>query len=596
VARPNIESSAAPAVQGTVEDHIQLVAGLLTAATGAAVAICPGILIGVAAAALWRWLKQPATYVRIAVAVALLVPFLALRSLVETAWLWRDMLANALPSAIKGVDGGLVFRSLPVEALAGPLALELFSLAILVQRRTINGQVRRDHRLDKQQWRAISGHRGPTERLKAMRSHAVVVRSAASYTHPRGFVRLGLDAEINQPLDLKLPDEFATHVFMPGASGGGKTTTIARLADGALANGYSAIFIDCKGSGLGDTARALAERYGLPFFLVDPDDPTSLGYNPCSGDASSVANKLVGAFTYSPAAEIYKNIAMEAVPVVARGLMAAGKRVTLEALYDAFGTRGFTKLAQAIPTSGEGNDRLKKRLLDLGSASQADRVSKSGFGGFQHRLGALLEGKFGELFRSDDVLLDWGEALAQPSVTYVALSTLASNEDVELFGRVIAQDLKQVCSHRLRALRRGDEVIPALAVFDEFAALQEAEQLADLGFQAREARMPLVISTQYIPQTIELRKVAMSAGLILAHRVEAEDAEAIADQFGTRKRSELTHQVDFGTGYAEKGSIRRVDAYNVNPNVLRTLKIGRLALRSVHRERHAIVNVYRDRG
>jgi hypothetical protein len=595
VARPNIESSAAPAVQGTVEDHIQLVAGLLTAATGAAVAVCPGILIGVAAAALWRWLKHPATYVRIAVAVALLVPFLVLRSLVETAWLWRDMLANALPSAIKGVEGVLVFRSLPVEALAGPLTLELFSLAILVARRTINGQVRRDHRLDRQQWRAISGQRGPTERLKAMLSNLRAPRSVAAIPHPRGFVRLGLDAEINQPLDLKLPDEFATHVFMPGASGGGKTTTIARLADGSLANGYSAIFIDCKGSGLGDTARALAERYGLPFFLVDPDDPTSLGYNPCSGDASSVANKLVGAFTYSPAAEIYKNIAMEAVPVVARGLVAAGKRVTLEALYDAFGTRGFAKLAQEIPTSGEGNDRLKKRLLDLGSASQADRVSKSGFGGFQHRLGALLEGKFGELFRSDDVL-HWDEALAQPSVTYVALSALASKEDVELFGRVIAQDLKQVCSRRLQAQRRGDNVTPALAVFDEFAALQEAEQLADLGFQAREARMPLVISTQYIPQTIELRKVAMSAGLILAHRVEAEDAEAIADQFGTRKRSELTHQVDFGTGYAEKGSIRRVDAYNVNPNVLRTLKIGRLALRSVHRERHAIVNVYRDRG
>ena len=31
-------------------------------------------------------------------------------------------------------------------------------------------------------------------------------------------------------------------------------------------------------------------------------------------------------------------------------------------------------------------------------------------------------------------------------MTYIALSTLASNVDVELMGRVIAQDLKQTCT------------------------------------------------------------------------------------------------------------------------------------------------------
>jgi hypothetical protein len=591
VARPNIESTAAPALQGPVENNIQLGGGLLMAGTATAVAVWPGILIGGAAAALWRWFKRPPMYVRVAVAVVLFVPFVALRSLLETAWLWRDMLANALPSVLKGVDGALVWRSLPVEALAGPLMLELFGVATWLASRTIGGQVRRDHRLDKQQWRAISGHRRPIERLQAMLPDPR--RSSAARTHhPSGCVRLGVDAEINRPLDLVLPDELAAHVFLPGASGSGKTTTLARLADGALANGHGAIFIDCKAGDLGATARVLADRYGLPFNAVDPDDPDSLGYNPCSGDAPSVANKLLGAFTYGPAAEIYKNIAMEAVPLAVRGLMAADNEVTLESLHYALSTRGLAKLAHQIDASHPGMERLKRRLLDL-SSREADRVSKSGQVGLQRRLGALLEGKFGELFRADNAL-DWDEALAQPSVIYIALSTLASSEDVELFGRVIAQDLKQVCARRIKALGRAEDVIPALAIFDEFAALREAEQLADLGNQARQARMPIVISTQYIPATIELRKVALSAGLILAHRVEAEDAEAIANQFGTRKRSEVTHQIDFDTGFAEKGSVRRVNAYNVHPDVLRTLKKGRLALRSVERERHAIVNVYRE--
>ena len=191
-------------------------------------------------------------------------------------------------------------------------------------------------------------------------------------------------------------------------------------------------------------------------------------------------------------------------------------------------------------------------------------------------------------------MLDWDQALSEPSVVYIALSTLASSEDVELMGRVIAQDLKQVCARRIRARRGNEDVVPVLAIFDEFAALKEAEQLTDLLLQARQALMPTVISTQYIPESIALRKAVLSAGLIICHRVEGGDAEEIANQFGTRKASELTHQIDYETGFSEKGSTRRVDAYNVNPNILRTLKPGHAALKSVARDRHAIVHVYPD--
>jgi hypothetical protein len=213
--------------------------------------------------------------------------------------------------------------------------------------------------------------------------------------------------------------------------------------------------------------------------------------------------------------------------------------------------------------------------------------------GLQRRLGALLEGKFGELFRTQPMLA-WERALAKPSVTYIALSALASSEDVELMGRVIAQDLKQVCARRLRQLANGDELAPILAVFDEFAALNEAEQLADLLLQARQALMPTVISTQFLPETTSLRKACLGAGLLIVHRVEAEDAEAIAAQFGTRRAMELTNQIDFETGFSEKGSARRVDKYNVNPNELRNFKTGEAAFKSVAKRRYTITRVYYD--
>ena len=46
--------------------------------------------------------------------------------------------------------------------------------------------------------------------------------------------------------------------------------------------------------------------------------------------------------------------------------------------------------------------------------------------------------------------LDWDAVLATPTVVYISLPVTAASEDVELMGRVLLQDIKQVCSRRLR--------------------------------------------------------------------------------------------------------------------------------------------------
>lgn len=584
MARLTIESQAAPAVQGPTETSLQETIGLAIAGLALVALIAPGILAGAALAASWRWLQRPPSWLRVGCAIACGSLLLVLWPFLAIAWPWRSVMAHVFPT-IGGVDATHVARSVYVEALAGPLWLEAMALCAAVVRRRLTAQVLHDHRLDQRRWRALTGRRQP------LLPDPQTAPSPNPLDHPAGAIRIGADAETGRPLDLELPAELAAHVFVPGASGSGKTTTLTRLMSGAIANWYGIVIVDCKGGDLGEVARKLAARYEMPFNLVDPDARKSLGYNPCSGDAASVANKLLGAFTYSPQAEIYKNIAMEAIPVVVRGLQAAKKPVTLEALYEAFGPRGMAEIAHEIPEGKD--DRLRRRLLDLSGGGNGDRVGRGGYAGMQYRIGALLEGRFGDLFRAKR-FLEWDKALAEPSITYIALSTLASSEDVELLGRVIAQDLKQVAGARIQARAKGQEVVPVLTVFDEFAALNEAEQLVDLLLQARQAVMPTVIATQYLPESVPLRKSCLSAGLLVVHRVEAEDAEAIAAQFGTRTASEVTHQVDYETGYSEKGSIRRVERYNVHPNELRSFKAGQVALRSVPRERYTIVRVYRD--
>jgi Type IV secretion-system coupling protein DNA-binding domain len=580
VARVAIESQAAPAAQGPIENHVQDLGALLALFCALVALADPGVLLGAAVAGGWRWLHRPTSTRRVICALLAAAPLLALHSFVLCGWPWRAWLVYVLPQ-LAPVDEPLALRSLYAEALAGPLWFEATVAVALLRNRRVDAQVRRDHRLDQRRWRAISGRRQP---MSAPDPHT---RTERSHVHPRGAIRLGLDAETNRALDLELPVDVAAHVFLPGASGSGKTTTVVRLADGALANGYGVVIVDAKVGGLGAVARQLAEKYGVPFNVVDPDNPDSLGYNPCTGDAASVANKLVGAFTYGPAAEIYKNIAMEAVPVVVRGLQAAEQPVTLDALYDAFRAHGMRGIARQLPA----DDRTRVRLLDFDD--EDDRTTSSGRAGLQRRIGALLEGKFGNLFRTTPTL-DWERAFAEPSVTYIALSTMASSEDVELMGRVIAQDLKQACARRLRQIAAGDTLVPVLAIFDEFAALREAEQLADLLLQARQALMPTVVATQYLPETTALRKACLAAGLLIAHRVGADDAEAIAAEFGTRRATDVTQQIDYETGYSEKGSVRRVDKYNVHPNELRSFATGQAAYKSVPKQRYTIVRVYKE--
>jgi hypothetical protein len=585
MARLTIESQAAPAMQGPVEQRIQEAAVLCGIACGLVAALNPGIVAGGVFAAGWREFQRPRTWVRILSAALLVVPLVAVRSFIAPAWPWRGWLFDALPLQISAVGQADALRSFYTEALAGPAWFEVVLLVVVARRRTLGAQVRQDHRRDKQRWQAIVGRGQPVARRP--RTPGELDSRGRHRGHPEGCVRIGIDAETNLPFDLELPAELAMHTLLVGASGSGKTTTLTTIVDGALGNGYAAVIVDCKGGGLGDIAGSLARRRGVPFHLVDPDDSASLGYNPCSGDPAAVANKLIGAFTYSPAAEIYKHVAMEAIPVVVRALHAHNEAVTLDALYETFGPRGIAKLALKM------NDRhMCERLLVLGARTD-DRTGKGGHAGLRHRLGALLEGKFGALFRATQSL-DWDKALAEPSVTYVALSALASSEDVELMGRVIAQDLKQACARRMRAQMRGEALVPVLAVFDEFAALDEADQLVDLLLQARQALMPIVVSTQYLPESVPLRRSVLGAGLLIAHRVEGEDAEAIANQFGTRRASEVTHQVDYETGYSEKGSIRRVEEYNVHPNQLRTFTTGQAAVKSVARRRYSIVRVARD--
>lgn len=133
------------------------------------------------------------------------------------------------------------------------------------------------------------------QRFDAVKGHVDVQRIDHRFMHPAGRIRLGRDVEDQRHFDLA-PSELDEHVFIPGASGSGKTTTVGRIADGVAGLGYGVVIVDCKGGDLKEVGEEIAHRNRLPFYLVDPDDETSLGYDPCSGSPLRYLQQAGGHF------------------------------------------------------------------------------------------------------------------------------------------------------------------------------------------------------------------------------------------------------------------------------------------------------------
>jgi DNA polymerase III delta prime subunit len=416
---------------------------------------------------------------------------------------------------------------------------------------------------------------------------------------PPSVIHLGID-HVGRPADVDLEGEAC--VLVAGLPGAGKTTTLMRLAAEAVRHGWVAVVVDLKGSGsLGRSIRRLAALLRVPLYTVDRSDPSSLGYDPCSGDPSQISNKLVGAFDFTGIAGVYQQVALDAVTKVVAAIHARDHGVvTLGAIIAALQTDQMDRLgrdanaaATAVPKGSPGYVDHQALLAALARSTEKTRVLQEGLVGIQKRLAAVESGTFGTLLHRTPAL-DWDTALATPGIVYISLPALASPTDVELLGRVIIQDVKQLAERRLRSAAQQPR---CLLIIDEFAALHEPTQLVDLVLQGREAGITIVPSTQLLPKTPALLHVLLGAGVVIAHRVAGPDAEILASQFGTTPTVEVTPSMDYTTGEVTRGTVRRGHTYAISPGQLRDLDPGQVALRVVRAPlslRHRLVKIYRE--
>ena len=369
-----------------------------------------------------------------------------------------------------------------------------------------------------------------------------------------------------QPFWLGL-DELERHALVIGATGTGKTTTLGRLMSAALEADWSVLVVDAKGGRLVDVCRSLGDAHAQPVRIWLPGLPDSWTYDPCTGEPAAIANRLVGAFEHGPNGQVYRNLSQAVVPLAAHSLLESGQPCTLETLRISLDRAHLTGLARRMP-----DPRIKAELI----AMLDDELHRKTLAGLAGRLRSLRYGLFGPALLPSDRTLDLAACLTGGGISYLGLPATAASEDVALVGRVLIQHLKQIAYAALwsAAPRR------ALLVFDEFASLGDAPQLIDLMLQAREARLAVVVSTQYLPRDYALRSSLVGCGVLVVHQVGwPKAAGELAEMLGTRNSTAITRQVQLGpAGPLARRLLRSRQSFLVSPDELARLPTGRAAV------------------
>jgi hypothetical protein len=362
--------------------------------------------------------------------------------------------------------------------------------------------------------------------------------------------------------------ELEHHVTVVGTTGSGKTTTLSRLMDAAMAAEWSVLVVDAKGGRLARVCRALGAAHQQPARVWLPGDSDGWTYDLCSGEPSAVGNRLVGAFDFGREGQVYRNLSLALVPLAVRALAESNLPCTLDSLRYSLEETHLAGLARRTA-----DVELKAELLTMVN----NPLHRTALAGITGRLRTLRYGVFGPWLLPSPRTLDLNECLRSPGVTYLGLPATAASEDVALVGRVLIQHLKQVAYTGLWS----EVPRPGLLLFDEFASLGDATQLIDLLLQAREARLAVVVSTQQLPRNAEvLRKALLGAGVLIVHQVGApEDADALARALGARNATEIVRHVELRpAGPALRRVLRSRDAFLISPDELSRLPIGQAAL------------------
>jgi hypothetical protein len=415
---------------------------------------------------------------------------------------------------------------------------------------------------------AIEGHRGvldPLRRRAAEWGNRGV--RLATEGLPIGRTRRGELATITRGRA-----ESGSHVLIPGATGAGKTTSLAALlAEYVVRSKFGAVVLEAKvDRALQAAAERAAAARGVAFHCVSPDGPSA--YDPLEhGSVDERSERLIAVESWgSGDADFYRQAASPFLRLVLRVLERSGKKATLPAVAYYCNPDELENLAFTTEAP-----ELVEEITAALSSLRADELRA--ISGLQARLRNLAESEFARSWlnpeRSGMSLLQLREAIKKREVVYFRFDTDRTGNVGRAIAQMVLLDLGAAASASMGA------GVGTFVAVDEFGAL-EASALDRLYARGRAAGFSVAVGTQTLADlraagTAVRERIAATVSSIVCHRIgEQADAEWVAQLIGAVPTWQNTIRTDRLGISTDQGTRTRGYRFEVNPSMLQRLEPG----------------------
>ncbi len=478
------------------------------------------------------------------------------------SWTWGLVALAPLPLLVAALELGALGPSAAAIALAVALGAAGGVLGWGIHVRL------EDHRAGGDRAAAAAQHRGLLDAFR--RRHAERGRRGARALAeglPVGRTRRGEVAMVGRG-----SAGSGHHVLIPGATGAGKTTSLAALlVDYVARSDFGAVVLEAKTDRvLREAAEAAAASRGAAFHLFSPTGPNA--YDPLAyGSVDERSERLIAVESWGSAdADFYRQAASPFLRLVLRMLDRSGQRVTLAAVARSCDPDELENLALACEDA--------EAAAEVASANAGMRSDqKRAIAGLRARLQNLASSEFARAWldpeRPEVALCDLREAIARREVVYFRFDTDRTGNVGRAIAQMVLLDLGAIASATM------GEGVGTFVAIDEFGAL-EAPALDRLYARGRAAGFSVAVGTQTLadlraagPAVRE--RIGATVSALVCHRIgEQADAEWVAQLIGAVPTWQSTIRTDgLGRPTAE-GTRTRGYRFEVNPSELQRLPAG----------------------
>ncbi len=381
----------------------------------------------------------------------------------------------------------------------------------------------------------------------------------------------------------------ALHTQVVGGSGVGKTNFLKSFISDRVSQGKGLIFLDFKADfEVLEWMQGLCiqtDRSDIKVFSLS-DSENSISYNPVEfGSATEIVSQLMNSFNWSE--EYYKNYA-ENVLLMSLNLLCHIRDRDDEKFHLGHILKVLTnsKYRYSLLSKAKNyryRDDVAEVFEELDEKKSYEKVS-----GLVIQLKKILYSNAGDIFTTNTEQfepLKFRDAIQRGEIVYLFMNSMSLKEVASSVGKLILQDLMKEVGHIYDSRSELSENMSV--VIDEFASFATPDFINFLD-KARGAGVELMLAHQSMSDLKEIsdnfgtRILENTASKVIFNTQSPSDAEMFAGIVGTYEGTEDTVQVDKGGFFGAlfeanetgMGSRRRVERFNIHPNVFKNLRQG----------------------